>query len=69
MKTLWDFTTRALNLKEEVELVNWSQDNREAIHLFEEGPMEAMYCYYPDGIYRVILNNIEDAVWFRLKFC
>lgn len=69
MKDQWDYMTRKLNLKDEVELINWAQENRDCIILFEEGPAEAMYRYYEDGVYRVIINNIEDAVWFRLKFC
>jgi hypothetical protein len=67
MDGLWDYKTRVLNMREEIELFRWTEDNRECIHLFEEGPMEGMYYY--DGVYRVVINNIYDAVWFRLKFC
>lgn len=69
MKTEWEYMTRKLTTKEEFELHRWYEENRESVTLIEEGPMEAMYHYYDDGIYRVIVNNIEDAVWFRLKFC
>jgi hypothetical protein len=61
--------TRTLTEREESELIRWAGDNRQAISEFEEGPMDAMYCYYPNGVYRVVVNNIYDAVWFRLKFC
>lgn len=61
--------TRKLRAHEECELHDWLDENRTAIILVEEGPLDGMYSYFPEGIYRVIVNNIDDAIWFRLKFC